>query len=73
MRPVGAVEDVDRPPKVPANGTLYDALAAMLTADSLNVVVVDGDRPIGTVSRSAIFEVPNEEAARRRDETTTLA
>jgi hypothetical protein len=45
----------------------------MLTADSLNVVVVDGDRPIGAVSRSAIFEVPNEEAARRRDETTTLA
>jgi hypothetical protein len=24
-------------------------------------VVVDGDRPIGTVSRSAIFEIPNEE------------
>src|SRR6266545_4509968 len=43
MRPLGDVEDVDRPPKVPANGTLYDALAAMLTADSLNVVVVDGD------------------------------
>jgi osmoprotectant transport system ATP-binding protein len=73
MHPLGHIEDVERLPKVSANGMLYDALAAMLTADSLNVVVVDGDRPIGTVSRSAIFEVPNEEAARRRDETTTLA
>jgi osmoprotectant transport system ATP-binding protein len=64
MRPVGQVEDIGRLPKVPANGTLYDALAAMLTVDSLNVVVVDGDRPIGAVSRSAIFEVPNEAAAK---------
>jgi osmoprotectant transport system ATP-binding protein len=63
MRPLGRVEDVDRLPTVPADGTLYDALAAMLTVDALNVVVVDGDRPIGTVSRSAIFEVPNEAAA----------
>jgi osmoprotectant transport system ATP-binding protein len=63
MRPLGRVEDIDRLPTVAAGGTLYDALAAMLTVDSLNVVVVDGDRPIGTVSRSAIFEVPNEAAA----------
>ena len=62
MRPLGGVEDVDRLPTAPAGGTLYDALAAMLTVDALNVVVVDGDRPIGTVSRSAIFEVPNETA-----------
>jgi len=42
---------------------LYDALAAMLTADSLNVVVHRDGKPVGTVSRSAIFEVPNQEAA----------
>jgi osmoprotectant transport system ATP-binding protein len=64
LRPVGQIEDIERLPTVPSTGTLYDALAAMLTVDSLNVVVVDGDRPIGTVSRSAIFEVPNEEAAK---------
>ena len=63
MRPLGRVEDIERLPTVPAAATLYDALAAMLTVDALNVVVVDGDRPIGTVSRSAIFEVPNEAAA----------
>jgi osmoprotectant transport system ATP-binding protein len=63
MRPLGTIEDIDRLPTVAASGTLYDALAAMLTVDALNVVVVDGDRPIGTVSRSAIFEVPNEAAA----------
>jgi osmoprotectant transport system ATP-binding protein len=64
MRPLGQIEDVDRLPTVPTAGTLYDALAAMLTVDSLHVVVVEGDRPVGTVSRSAIFEVPNQEAAR---------
>ena len=62
MRPLGGIEDVERLPTVPVAGTLYDALAAMLTVDSLHVVVVEGDRPVGTVSRSAIFEVPNEEA-----------
>ena len=64
MRPIGQLEDGDRLPRVPSTGTLYDALAAMLTVDALNVVVVDGDRPVGTVSRSAIFEVPNETAAK---------
>jgi osmoprotectant transport system ATP-binding protein len=63
MRPLGGVEDIDRLPTVPAGGTLYDALAAMLTVDALNVVVIDDDTPIGTVSRSSIFEVPNEAAA----------
>jgi osmoprotectant transport system ATP-binding protein len=62
MRPLGKVEEIERLPTVAAGGTLYDALAAMLTVNALNVVVVDGDRPIGTVSRSAIFEIPNEEA-----------
>jgi osmoprotectant transport system ATP-binding protein len=59
MRPLGDSEDVDRLPTVPVTGTLYDALAAMLTVDSLNVAVLDGDKRVGTVSRSAIFEVPN--------------
>jgi osmoprotectant transport system ATP-binding protein len=59
MRPVGRIEDIDRLPTVEVDGTLYDALAAMLTADALNVVVVRGGEPIGTVSRSAIFEMPN--------------
>jgi osmoprotectant transport system ATP-binding protein len=63
MRPLGGAEEIDRLPTVGAGGTLYDALASMLTVDALNVVVLDGDRPIGTVSRSAIFEVPNQAAA----------
>jgi osmoprotectant transport system ATP-binding protein len=66
MRPLGQIEDVEHLPRVPITGTLYDALAAMLTVDSLNVAVIEGDRPVGTVSRSAIFEVPNAEAAERR-------
>jgi osmoprotectant transport system ATP-binding protein len=64
MRPIGQTEDLDRLPRVPSAGTLYDALAAMLTVDALNVVVVVGERPVGTVSRSAVFEVPNERAAK---------
>jgi osmoprotectant transport system ATP-binding protein len=36
----------------------------MLTADSLNVVVHQDGEPVGTVSRSAIFEVPNQDAAK---------
>jgi osmoprotectant transport system ATP-binding protein len=64
MRPLGDAEDVERLPTVDAGGTLYDALAAMLTVDALNVAVTDGGRPVGTVSRSAIFEVPNRTEAR---------
>jgi osmoprotectant transport system ATP-binding protein len=71
MRPLGRVEQNDRLPTVAAGGTLYDALAAMLTVDALNVLVVDADRPIGTVSRSAIFEVPNERATSAEAEATT--
>ena len=59
LRPLGQVEDIERLPTVAADGTLYDALAAMLTADALNVVAVEDDRPVGTISRSAIFEAPN--------------
>jgi osmoprotectant transport system ATP-binding protein len=64
MRPLGAIDDLERLPTVPTTGTLYDALAAMLTVDTLHVVVVQDDRPVGTVSRSAIFEVPNEQNTR---------
>ncbi|MEV7621965.1 ATP-binding cassette domain-containing protein [Actinoplanes sp. NPDC089786] len=59
LRPLGRVEDLERLPAVSADGTLYDALAAMLTADALNVLAVENDKPVGTVSRSAIFEAPN--------------
>ncbi|GLY97051.1 ATP-binding cassette domain-containing protein [Actinoplanes sp. NBRC 103695] len=59
LRPLGQAENVDRLPTVGADGTLYDALAAMLTADALNVVALEDDRPVGTISRSAIFEAPN--------------
>jgi osmoprotectant transport system ATP-binding protein len=65
LRPLGQTEGIDRLPAVDASGTLYDALAAMLTADSMNVAVVENGAPVGTVSRSAIFEVPNQEAAAR--------
>src|SRR5919107_2883169 len=65
LRPLGQIEDIDRLPTVEVEGTLYDALAAMLTGDSLNVVVIADGRPVGTVSRSAIFEVPNQEARAR--------
>jgi osmoprotectant transport system ATP-binding protein len=65
MRPLGPNQDVERLPIVPVAGTLYDALAAMLTVDSLHVLVVQDEQPIGTISRSAIFEVPNEDAAAR--------
>src|SRR5699024_562844 len=56
LRPIGQIEDIERLPTVPASGTLYDALAAMLTVDSLNVVVLEDGTPVGTVSRSTIFE-----------------
>ena len=57
MRPVSEGDGIDRLPSVPRSATLYDALAAMLTGNALNVVVRDGDTPVGTVSRSKIFEV----------------
>jgi osmoprotectant transport system ATP-binding protein len=65
MRPLGRIEDIERLPVVQAGDTLYDALAAMLTADALNVVVADDGTPIGTVSRSAIFEAHDETAEAR--------
>ncbi|MEV6494238.1 ATP-binding cassette domain-containing protein, partial [Actinoplanes sp. NPDC051633] len=60
LRPLGQAEDVDRLPTVDAGGTLYDALAAMLTADSLHVLAQEDGNAVGTVSRSAIFEASNQ-------------
>ena len=62
VRPLGTMEDADRLPSVPLSGTMYDALAAILTVDALHVLVVDDGTPVGTVSRSAIFEAPNRTA-----------
>jgi osmoprotectant transport system ATP-binding protein len=63
MRPLGKIQEIERLPTVAVSGTLHDALAAMLTSDSLNVVIVEDGKAVGTVSRSALFDVPNEEAA----------
>ena len=46
MHPLGARRRTDGQPTVDADGTLYDALAVMLTTDSAEVVVVRG-RPAG--------------------------
>jgi osmoprotectant transport system ATP-binding protein len=62
VRPLGQMEDVDRLPSVDIDGTMYDALAAMLTVDARHVLVTDRGAPVGTVSRSAIFEAPVQEA-----------
>jgi osmoprotectant transport system ATP-binding protein len=58
VRPLGAIEDADRLPSVQITGTMYDALAAMLTGDALHVLVKENGTPVGTVSRSAIFGTP---------------
>ncbi|MFI5932478.1 ABC transporter ATP-binding protein [Actinoplanes sp. NPDC051494] len=58
MRPIGRVEQIERLPTVDAEGTLYDALSAMLTSDSLNVVVLEDGKPVGSISRSLLFDVP---------------
>ena len=56
LRPLSGTEEIDRLPSVPVTGTMYDALAAMLTVGALHVRVMDGDEPVGTVSRSSVFE-----------------
>jgi osmoprotectant transport system ATP-binding protein len=58
ISPLEAGATANGRPTVHADGTLYDALAAMLAADSAEVVVLDGDRPAGLVTRAAIFHVP---------------
>jgi osmoprotectant transport system ATP-binding protein len=65
VRPLGQIADTDRLPTVGIDGTMYDALAAMLTVDALHVLVQDRGTPVGTVSRSAIFESPGREQVER--------
>ena len=62
VRPLEAGQSVDGLPTVDVGGTLYDALAVMLTIDATEVAVLDGGRPVGIVPRAAIFDVPNQEA-----------
>jgi osmoprotectant transport system ATP-binding protein len=62
VRPLEPGQSVDGLPTVDAGGTLYDALAVMLTVDSTEVVVLEDGRPVGAISRTAIFDVPNQEA-----------
>jgi osmoprotectant transport system ATP-binding protein len=61
-RPVEAGRQVSELPVVDADGSLYDALAVMLTSDASEVVAVEGDAPVGVVSRTSIFEVPGRQA-----------
>jgi len=49
-------------PTVDAEGTLYDALAAMLASDATEVVVVEDGKNVGVVTRTSIFEVPEAQA-----------
>jgi osmoprotectant transport system ATP-binding protein len=60
MRPTSDADNLDEAPAVPRTATLYDALAAMLTAQAPQVVVCDGDTPVGSISRSEIFAAPAE-------------
>jgi len=62
MRPLGPGKQSDGLPAVDAGGTLYDALAVMLTSDSAEVVALEDGRAVGVISRAAIFDVPNQEA-----------
>ena len=62
MRPLGPGEQVDALPAVDAGGTLYDALAVMLTSDAAEVVARENGEAIGVISRAAIFDVPDQEA-----------
>jgi osmoprotectant transport system ATP-binding protein len=64
MVPIGPDGGQAGGPTVAADGTLYDALAAMLASDATAVVVVEEGRNVGVVTRTSIFEVPEAEATR---------
>jgi len=49
---------VDGRPTVDVDGTLYDALAGMLASGVPEIVVVEGGKPVGVVSRASIFGNP---------------
>ncbi|NMO52166.1 ABC transporter ATP-binding protein [Actinoplanes sp. TBRC 11911] len=63
MRPLSNGEPAGDRPTVDVTGTLYDALAVMLTADAAEVVVVDGDRAVGVVARASVFADPERQTA----------
>ncbi|MEU4239101.1 ABC transporter ATP-binding protein [Actinoplanes sp. NPDC026619] len=62
VRPIEASAATDGRPSVDVGGTLYDALAAMLASDVTEVVAVEDGKPVGLVSRAALFDVPKEDA-----------
>ncbi len=65
IQPLASGQSVDGLPTVDVGGTLYDALAAMLTVDSSEVAVREDGHTVGVVSRSAIFDVPMQQASVR--------
>jgi osmoprotectant transport system ATP-binding protein len=62
LRPLEPGRGVDGLATVDIGGTLYDALAVMLTGDATEVAVLEDGRPVGVVPRTAIFDVPDLEA-----------
>ncbi|WP_436525723.1 ABC transporter ATP-binding protein [Actinoplanes sp. HUAS TT8] len=52
----------DGRPTVDVAASLHDALAVMLTEDADAVLVIEDGRPIGQVTRTAVFETPAESA-----------
>jgi osmoprotectant transport system ATP-binding protein len=62
LQPLAGAGPAEGAPTVDVEGSLYDALAVMLTADSTEVVVVEDGSPVGVISRAAIFDVPDREA-----------
>jgi osmoprotectant transport system ATP-binding protein len=56
MSPAPAGATANGRPTVSADGTLYDALAAMLAADSPEVAVVADEQVVGLLTRTSIFE-----------------
>jgi osmoprotectant transport system ATP-binding protein len=47
-------------PSVDAGATLHDALGVMLTENASTVLVTEDGRPVGQVTRTAVFETPAE-------------
>ncbi|MFG2011974.1 ABC transporter ATP-binding protein [Micromonospora sp. NPDC048868] len=44
-------------PTIPLGGSAYDALGVLLTSAADRVVVTDGDRPVGVLSRARLLEL----------------
>ncbi|WP_213453914.1 ABC transporter ATP-binding protein [Rhizomonospora bruguierae] len=58
LRNESEVDVTARQPEVPLDASLYDALAAMLTADADYATVTEDGRPIGVVSRHRVLSAP---------------